>query len=103
MLAEDGYADKPRRDRTTGWAGAWPHIRLAAAVDEESGLSEEEGGLQQQRHPGLPEEGVSKPLVPEQTICSASRGRQRYRRDKRVMDQLTVVARAYGSMTAPAP
>jgi len=38
------------------------HLRLAAAVDEEAGLAEEtEGGLQQQRHPGLAEEDVAKP------------------------------------------
>ncbi len=105
MLAEDGYADKPT-PRPDDWGGQvrGPHIRLAAAVDEESGLSEDEGGLQQQRHPGLPEEGVSKPLVPEQDdLFGLAEDDTDIAADKRVMDQLTVVARAYGVNDGSSP
>jgi len=105
VLAEDGYADKPL-PRPDDWGGQvrGPHISLAAAVDEESGLSEEEGGLQQQRHPGLPEEGVSKPLVPEQDdLFGLAEDDSDIAADKRVMDQLTVVARAYGVNDGSSP
>lgn len=54
-LAGGVYADRPppRRD---DWVGQVrdPHAGLAAAIDDEGGF-EEEGGLQQQRHPGLDE------------------------------------------------
>jgi type IV secretion system protein VirD4 len=60
-LAEDGYRDCPA-SRPDDWGGQVRglHMHLTAAVDEEAGISEEEGGLQQQRHPGLPEEDVAR-------------------------------------------
>ena len=66
-LFEDGYRDRPaaRRDDWSGQIRGL-HIRLAAASDCETGIAdEEEGGLEQQRHPGLPEE-VVRPLKPVQ-------------------------------------
>jgi type IV secretion system protein VirD4 len=68
-LTDGPYGDRPAA-RPDDWGGQvrGPHIRLAAAVDQEEGLAEEvEGGLQQQRHPGLPEEGVSKPVDADPT------------------------------------
>ncbi|MFD2235730.1 conjugal transfer protein TraG [Phaeospirillum tilakii] len=56
-LAEHLYLDRPAA-RPDDWSGLvrGPHVRLATA--EESALGfEDEGGVQQQRHPGLPEEG----------------------------------------------
>jgi type IV secretion system protein VirD4 len=55
------YRDKPAA-RPDDWSGQvrGTDARLAAAIDEESGSAEDEGGLQQQRHPALPEEGASK-------------------------------------------
>jgi len=105
VLAEDGYADKPLlRPNDWGAQVRGPHIRLAAAVDEESGLSEDEGGLQQQRHPGLPDEGVSKSLVPDQDdLFGLAEDDSDIAADKRVMDQLTVVARAYGVNDGSSP
>ncbi|SEH41900.1 conjugal transfer protein TraG [Magnetospirillum fulvum] len=57
-LAEHSYLDRPAA-RPVDWSGLvrGPHVRLATA--EESALGfEDEGGVQQQRHPGLPEEGI---------------------------------------------
>src|SRR3546814_8129088 len=65
MLAEKGYCDRPPA-RTDDWTGQvrGTDARLAAAADRELGLDDgdEEGGLQQQRHPGMPEAEVTKPV-----------------------------------------
>src|SRR3546814_12254097 len=67
MLAEKGYCDRPPA-RTDDWTGQvrGTDARLAAAADRELGLDDgdEEGGLQQQRHPGMPEAAVTKPVEP---------------------------------------
>jgi len=54
-LPDGGYRDRPppRRDDWSGQVRA-PHAGLAAAIDEEADLTDE-GGLQQQRHPGTDE------------------------------------------------
>jgi type IV secretion system protein VirD4 len=75
------------------------HVRLAAAVDEEGGFADEEGGLQQQRHPGLPEEGVTKPVAPEhEADLGLAEDESDSAADKRAMDRLrglSSVARAH--------
>ena len=49
--------------RTTGAASrARPIAELAAQADD--GAGEDEGGIQQQRHPGLPEEAPAKAAEP---------------------------------------
>jgi type IV secretion system protein VirD4 len=63
VLAEDGYRDRsaPRHD---DWGGQvrGPGRRLTDALDAEARAGQpEEGGLQRQRHPGLPEKDVAKP------------------------------------------
>jgi len=55
VLAETGYADRPpARSNDWGRFVRAPDRRLAARLDEAAG--EDEGGLQQQRHPGLGED-----------------------------------------------
>ena len=62
-LATDGYRDRPP-PRPDGWSGQvrGPDRRLVAAANGDAGLAEEEGGIQQQRHPGLSEEGIVRPV-----------------------------------------
>jgi len=62
VLAEGGYRDRPAA-RPDDWSGQVRglHLQLVATADGEAGGADEEGGLQQQRHPGLGEEGISKP------------------------------------------
>ena len=64
-LATGDYADRPR-DRADPWAGSLctQDSRLAQADQEARG--EDEGGLQQQRHPGLAEDAPPKtePALP---------------------------------------
>jgi type IV secretion system protein VirD4 len=69
VLAEDGYRDRsaPRHD---DWGGQvrGPGRRLTDALDAEARAGQpEEGGLQRQRHPGLPEKDVAKPH-PERAV-----------------------------------
>jgi len=94
VLADDGYADKPT-PRPDDWGDQvrGPHLRLAA-VDGEETLSDDEGGVQQQRHPGLPEEGVSKPIASEQDdLFGLVEDDSDVVADKRVMDR---ISQAYG-------
>jgi type IV secretion system protein VirD4 len=99
-LAGGDYRDKPP-SRPDDWGSQVRglHVRLAAAVDEESGLADEEGGLQQQRHPGLPEEGLTKPVAPEhETDLGLAEDESDTAADKRAMDRLRglgSVARAH--------
>lgn len=64
-LIDGDYADKPGT-RPDDWG---KQVRKAdsrlAAEDESKSMSTDEGGMQQQRHPGLGEE-VVKPAEPEQ-------------------------------------
>ena len=95
LLADDGYADKPA-SRPDDWGDQVRglHLGLAAAVDGEDALSDDEGGVQQQRHPGLPEEGVSKPIAPEQDdLFGLVEDDSDVAADKRVMDR---ISQAYG-------
>jgi type IV secretion system protein VirD4 len=66
VLSDGPYVDRPAA-RPDDWGNAvrQPHIDLAAAADGEDGaISETEGGLQQQRHPGLAEEAMGRPAEP---------------------------------------
>jgi type IV secretion system protein VirD4 len=63
VLAEDGYRDRPAPHRDD-WGGQVRGLdrRLTAALDAEARAGQpEEGGLQRQRYPGLPEKDVAKP------------------------------------------
>ena len=62
QLAEDGYSDKPA-SRLDDWSGQVREIHESLIVTDESKMKSvsgnDEGGLQQQRDPGLPEESSS--------------------------------------------
>jgi type IV secretion system protein VirD4 len=63
VLAEDGYRDRPAPHRDD-WGGQVRGLdrRPTAALDAEARAGQpEEGGLQRQRYPGLPEKDVAKP------------------------------------------
>jgi len=64
-LANGDYPDRPK-GRPDDWTGIvrTTDIRLTA-IDEEASVAED-GGLQQQRHPGLGEESAKKPEPPKQ-------------------------------------
>jgi type IV secretion system protein VirD4 len=65
-LAADGYRDRPaaRRDDWSGQVRG-TDIRLETAIDGELSNADDEGGKQQERHPGLPEESPSKAKRPD--------------------------------------
>ena len=100
LLSDGAYRDKPA-PRPDDWGGQvrGPHLRLVAAADEAAGIAEEEGGLQQQRHPSLPEEGVAKPTAPERdNPLGLADDESDAAADKRAMDRLrglNTVARAH--------
>ncbi|MCU4162276.1 conjugal transfer protein TraG [Acidiphilium sp. AL] len=57
-LAEQKYHDRPApRPDDWGEQVRGPDTRLATTAEDELGAVDEDGGLQQQRHPGLPEDG----------------------------------------------
>ncbi|MDE2166244.1 MAG: conjugal transfer protein TraG [Alphaproteobacteria bacterium] len=89
MLADDGYRDRPA-PRPDDWSGQVRglHLRLAAAIDEEAGAPEDEGGLQRQRHPGVPGEEVSKPNEHEHATDPALDDESDVAADKAVVDRL---------------
>ncbi|MBL27694.1 MAG: conjugal transfer protein TraG, partial [Rhodospirillaceae bacterium] len=103
VLADDGYRDRPPA-RTDDWTGQvrGTDARLAAAADRELGLddTEDEGGLQQQRHPGMPEAGVTKPVEPvRQSDLDLLDDEADAPAQGKTMDQvrrLSSIARAYG-------
>ena len=100
LLSDGAYRDKPA-PRPDDWGGQVrrPHLRLVAAADEAADIAEEAGGLQQQRHPGLPEEGVAKPTAPERdNPLGLTDDESDTAADKRAMDRLrglNTVARAH--------
>jgi type IV secretion system protein VirD4 len=62
VLSEDGYADRPPQ-RSHDWQGMRSKPLAMAAEEDDQGTGAE-GSLQQERHPGLPEEQVQVPLEP---------------------------------------
>ena len=101
-LSDGAYRDTPA-PRPDDWGGQvrGPHHRLAAAADDDetAGSVDDEGGVQQQRHPGLPEEGVARPAAPERdNPLGLADDDSDAAADKRTMDRLrglTAVARAH--------
>ncbi|MDE2110220.1 MAG: type IV secretory system conjugative DNA transfer family protein, partial [Alphaproteobacteria bacterium] len=88
-LADDGYRDRPE-PRPDDWSGQVRglHERLAAAIDEEAGAIDDEGGVQRQRHPGISEEDISKPNVPEHASALALDDETDVAADQSVVDRL---------------
>jgi type IV secretion system protein VirD4 len=70
MLAGEGYADRPPA-RPHDWTDAVrsPDLRLGAGDDF---AAAEEGGLEQQRHPGAPEQPERKAEAPEPEFAEAA-------------------------------
>ncbi|WP_316979523.1 conjugal transfer protein TraG [Shumkonia mesophila] len=102
-LTGDGYRDRPPAcpDDWTGQVRG-TDTRLIVAAERELGLTEEddEGGLQQQRHPGLPEAEVTKPVEPaRQSDLDLLDDEADAPAQGKTMDQvrrLSAVTRAYG-------
>jgi type IV secretion system protein VirD4 len=89
-LVENGYRDRPAA-RPDDWSGQVRglHLRLASAIDGEASLAEEEaGGLQHQRHPGLPEEDLVKLDPRQEADLGLVDDESDVAADKSVMDRL---------------
>ncbi|RAZ92387.1 conjugal transfer protein TraG [Mesorhizobium hawassense] len=98
VLREGPYADCPA-SRPDDWTGQVRSVDRRLATDEESasGAAEDEGGVQQQRHPGLPEEHIAISQEPEQDdLLKPADDDSEALADKRVMDRISTAARAYG-------
>ncbi|MEI9850159.1 MAG: conjugal transfer protein TraG [Sphingomonas sp.] len=67
LLTVGAYADRPRR-RADDWSGLGGKVdaRLAAATDSEERVEDQDGGVQQQQAPGLPEQPAAPRQPPEQ-------------------------------------
>lgn len=103
-LSDTGYPDCPA-PRPDDWGAEvrQPHIALAVAIDEEDAESEaDEGGLQQQRHPGLPEVDVTTSADPEVEMLPGLDDENDDVADRRQMDRLrrlTPIQRAHAMNT----
>ncbi|MEN5051385.1 conjugal transfer protein TraG [Brevundimonas naejangsanensis] len=97
-LADGGYADRPAA-RSDDWGGQVrdPHVALVALDDDELiAAIAEEGGLQQQRHPGLAEEGADATREPEvHDMAATGEDDGDPALDRRAMTALSNVARAH--------
>ena len=99
-LADGTYTDKPKaRSNDWGNLARRPDARLAAAEDTAEAETED-GGLEQQRHPGIAEEAPTKPEQPKQLdLLAADQDEGDLAADQRAMDRargLSAVARGYG-------
>ncbi len=98
VLAEGVYGDRPRQ-RSNDWGrlARLPDRRLERAADlADAG---DDGGMQQQRHPGLAEEGAAHPAEADPAAQVAPEDDDNVAADKHAMEQaqgLTPAARAYG-------
>lgn len=98
-LTDGVYVDRPKQ-RSNDWGifTRVPDARLARAEDVEP--EGDDGGMQQQRHPGLIEEIRPNPIEPDDGPLFASlEDEGDVAADKRAMDQargLSAVARGYG-------
>jgi len=85
------YADRPA-PRPDDWGGEVRrlHERLAVEAEAEGAQFDEdaEGGLQQQRHPGLPKEQAAKPVEPDQEVLPGIEDESDEVADRRAMDRL---------------
>jgi type IV secretion system protein VirD4 len=96
-LAAGIYADAPAA-RNHDWSGGARSVDARLALGHDVLDEEECGGLQQQRHPGLPEEAKGRTAQPEAAEPAARDDEVDVAADARAMDQargLTAVARGY--------
>lgn len=97
-LLDGPYADRPPL-RSDDWSGQVRSVDRRLAADDERGGStiEDEGGVQRQRHPGLPEEQIVVAQEPDQEdLFKPADDDSEAPADKRVMDRISTAARAYG-------
>lgn len=96
-LSDGPYTDCPPA-RSDDWGGQVRGMdQRLAEEDDDSALDElTEGGLQQQRHPGLPEEGTARPVDPDGVdLFGSADDETDVAADKRAMDRLSNAARAH--------
>lgn len=96
-LSDGPYTDCPPA-RSDDWGGQVRGMDQRLAEDDEDIALDEltEGGLQQQRHPGLPEEGTARPVDPGGAdLFESADDETDVAADKRAMDRLSNVARAH--------
>jgi type IV secretion system protein VirD4 len=102
-MADGDYADKPdARPDDWGKEVRKPDTRLAVEDDEKSPPIDE-GGMQQQRHPGLGED-ANKPAQPEQAdLPNLLDDEPDNAADKKMMDRASAPSRVYGVNEAMGP
>jgi type IV secretion system protein VirD4 len=98
VLSQGVYADRPKaRSNDWGELARLPDARLARA--EDASVGEDDGGMQQQRHPGLAEQATTKPAEPDPVAQIGLDDDDTAPVDQRAMDQvraLTPVVRSFG-------
>ncbi|MER9311111.1 conjugal transfer protein TraG [Mesorhizobium australicum] len=97
-LLDGPYVDRPPL-RPEDWSGQVRSVDRRLATDDESAGAtiEDEGGVQQQRHPGLPDEQTIVAQEPHQdNLFKPADDDSEVLADKRVMDRISTAARAYG-------
>ncbi|MCP1469588.1 type IV secretion system protein VirD4 [Sphingobium sp. OAS761] len=94
-LSEGCWRDRPA-PRPNDWSGQVRGLHEKLAIEAEGdGLGEDgEGGLQQQRHPGLPEEQSAKPTGRAPEVATGDDDDGDPAADRRAMTTLSNVARA---------
>ncbi|PBB54817.1 MULTISPECIES: conjugal transfer protein TraG [Mesorhizobium] len=98
VLRDGAYADRPV-PRPDCWIGQVRSVdrRLAGGGGSAGEAIEDEGGVQQQRHPGLPEEHTAVTLEPDRDdLLKPADDDSDAVADRRVMDRISTAARAYG-------
>ncbi|RWQ22744.1 conjugal transfer protein TraG [Mesorhizobium sp.] len=98
VLAEGSYADRPA-PRADDWGAQVRGVdrRLVAGDERSDAISEDGGGVQQQRSPGLPEEGAAAKQKPGQDdLFGPPDDEGDMAAEKKVIDRISNVARAYG-------
>ncbi|WP_144224668.1 conjugal transfer protein TraG [Mesorhizobium amorphae] len=97
-LGNSYFADRPAL-RPDDWSGQVRSVDRRLSSDKgDGGLAvEDEGGVQQQRHPGLPEEQIALAIEPDQDdLFEPIDDDSETASDKRAMDRISNVSRAYG-------
>ena len=97
VLAAGRYADRPE-SRADDWSNQIRGIDVRLHRTEDAGAGEDDGRMQQQRHPGLPEQVAKATDVGESRDAPAVADDEDVAADKRAMDQaqgLSAVARGY--------
>ncbi|WP_136661656.1 conjugal transfer protein TraG [Nitratireductor sp. XY-223] len=110
-LSENGYRDRPA-PRPDDWGNKvhGTDERLRPCDEDSAGHGSDadagsaEGGLQQQRHPGLAQEAAAKPAEPEQAdLPGLDADEADAGADKRAMDRSSKPERVYGLNEAMGP